>query len=339
VQRSTGRACRCKVVMKMIIGQGKELVLEDVMMRDIYCETLLDLAARDQRIVVLDADLMKSMGIIAFFRAYPERTFNCGVQEADMMGIAAGLSATGKVPFAHSFATFATRRCFDQIFLSAAYAQLNVRIIGSDPGITASFNGGTHMAFEDMGMMRSVPGMTVIEPVDNSMLRAILTDIVNPFGLYYIRLLRKHAVKIYPEGFPFEIGKAVTLREGEDVAIIATGILVSEALQAADILSSRGISARVVNMFTLKPIDQEAIIACAAETGAIVTAENHNIINGLGSAVAEVLAENCPVPMERVGILDRFGKVGPVDYLKEEFGLTADTIAGKAEKVLARKKR
>jgi transketolase len=309
-------------------------VLEEVMMRDVYCRTLIDLAENDSRIVVLDADLMKSMGMIPFQQAFPERTFNCGVQEANMIGIAAGLSATGKVPYAHSFGTFATRRCFDQIFLSAAYAKLNVRIIGSDPGITAAFNGGTHMPMEDMGIMRNVPEMTVIEPVDSIMFADIVKQLADLYGVFYVRLLRRNAIQIYEEGSTFTIGKAITLKEGCDVTIMATGLLVSESLKAAELLANQGINARVVNVFTIKPLDREMVLQCAEETGCIVTAENHNIIGGLGSAVAEVLVEDCPVPMGRIGCRDRFGEVGPVEYLKDIFGMTAQHIAAKAIEVL-----
>ena len=308
------------------------------MMRDAYCNTLIELARGNKSIVALDADLMKSMGMIPFLKEFPERTFNCGVQEANMIGVAAGLSATGKIPYAHSFATFSTRRAFDQVFLSAAYAGLNVRIIGSDPGITAAFNGGTHMPLEDLGIMRQVPTMTVLEPVDAAMLEDLVRQLADLEGVFYIRLLRRHAIKVYEPGSHFEIGKAVTLKDGGDVTIIATGIMVTEALEARELLAEKGISARVVNVFTLKPIDTATITRCARETGAIVTAENHNIIGGLGSAVAEVLAENEPAPLERIGARDRFGEVGPVDYLKKAFGMTAEDIADKAKQAISRKK-
>lgn len=324
-------------MIKMAIKIAKDHIKEDEMMRDVYCQTLIDLARDDKRIVVLDADLMKSMGMIPFKEAYPERTYNCGVQEANMIGVSAGLSATGKVPFAHTFGTFASRRCYDQLFLSVAYAQLNVRVVGSDPGITAAFNGGTHMPLEDMALMRNIPTMTVIEPVDSVMLEDVIRQLADAYGVFYVRLLRKNAEKIYEAGSRFEIGKAVILKEGSDLSIIATGIMVAEALNAANKLSEQGISARVVNMFTLKPIDTEIIKKCAVETGAIVTAENHNIIGGLGSAVAEVLVEEVPVPMERIGVRDRFGEVGSVDYLKETFGMTAEHIVDRALRLLKRK--
>ncbi len=315
----------------------KEIIKDSKMMRDVYCATLMDLAAADERVVALDADLMNSMGMIPFQKKFPQRTFNCGVQEADMIGIAAGLSATGKIPFAHTFGPFATRRCYDQIFISAAYADLNVRIIGSDPGITAAFNGGTHMPFEDMGIMRNIPNITVIEPTDGVMLADILRQLKDMYGVFYIRLLRKEPMRIFEEGSTFEIGKGVTVREGKDVTLIASGILVSEAVTAAQMLENEGISARVVNIFTWKPIDKDLIVKCAQETGAIVTVENHNIINGLGSAVAEVLVENAPVPMERIGSQDRFGQVGPVDFLQKEYEMTAEDIVRKAKKAIKRK--
>jgi len=308
-------------------------------MRNAYCQTLIELARENERIVVLDADLMSSMGMVPFLKEFPERTFNCGVQEADMMGIAAGLSITGKIPYSHTFGTFATRRCYDQVFMSGAYAKANVRIIGSDPGVTSAYNGGTHMPFEDLGIMRNIPEMSVIVPTDSVMLKDIIKQLVELYGMFYIRLLRKNAIKIYKEGTTFKVGKAVKLKDGTDVTIIANGIMVAEALNAVYMLEEKGVSSRVLDMFTLKPIDKAGIIKCAKETGAIVTAENHNIINGLGSAVAEVLVENIPTPMERVGVKDLFGEVGPVDYLKERFKLTASDIVKKAEKVLKRKKK
>ena len=321
----------------MTILLAKNNVKEDIEMRNVYCQTLIELARENEQIVVLDADLMSSMGMIPFLKEFPERTFNCGVQEANMIGIATGLSATGKIPFAHTFATFATRRCYDQVFLSGAYTKSNVRIIGSDPGVTAAYNGGTHMPFEDMGIMRNIPEMTVLEPTDSIMLKDIIKQLAGLYGMFYVRLLRKNAIKIYEEGSIFEIGKAVKLKDGKDFTIIANGIMVAEALKAAEILDKKGVFVRVIDMFILKPIDKETIIECAKETGAIVTVENHNIINGLGSAVAEVLVENIPTPMERVGVKDLFGEVGPVDYLKERFELTANDIVKKAEKVLKRK--
>lgn len=321
----------------MSIKLAEKRVNEEIAMRDMYAKTLMRLADKNENIVALDADLMSSMGMMPFKKAYPDRTFNVGIQEANMIGVAAGMSAVGLIPFAHSFGPFATRRCFDQIFLSCGYAKLNVKITGSDPGVTAAFNGGTHMPFEDMGILRNVPNITILEPVDSVMLENIIEQIADKYGVFYTRLLRKNAVKIYEEGSTFEIGKSITLRDGKDVTIFATGIMVSEALKAADALDKEGISVRVENMFTLKPIDKEAILKCAKETGAIVTTENHSILNGLGSAVAEVITENELVPLERVGVEDRFGQVGPVDYLKEQYNLTYKDIMSKVKKVLERK--
>jgi len=313
-------------------------IIEPQEMRTVYCETLLELAAENKNIIVLDADLMNSMGMMKFAQQYPERTFDVGIQEANMVGVAAGISATGKIPFAHSFGPFATRRCFDQLFLSCAYARLNVRIIGSDPGVTAAFNGGTHMPFEDMGILRNIPNMTILEPADSTQLRDLLKQTANRYGVFYIRLLRKQAIKIYEDSSSFEIGKGVTLKDGKDVTIIVSGIMVDEALKAAEKMEQEGVSVRVVHIFTLKPIDKELIIRCAIETGAIITVENHSIINGLGSAVAEVVVDHMPVPMERVGVNDRFGEVGHQDYLKQRFGLTVENIVNKVSKVISRKK-
>lgn len=306
-------------------------------MRAVFAEKMHQFAQEDERIIYLEADLMNSIGMVGFSKTYPERTINCGIQEANMIGVASGISATGLVPFVHTFGTFASRRVMDQVFLSAAYAKLNVRIIGSDPGVTAALNGGTHMPFEDIGMMRCVPEVTIIEPADSVMLADVLETTKNSFGVFYIRLSRKKAAKIYEDGSKFEIGKAAKLRDGKDVTIFATGICVAEALKAAELLAGEGISAAVSNAFTIKPVDKEAIIAAAKETGAIVTAENHNVINGLGSAVAEVLSENACVPLERIGVQDRFGEVGDVKYLMKTFQLTAEDIAEKAKKAISRK--
>lgn len=315
----------------------KEVKTEDKEMRAVFAEVMDDMAAKDDRVIYFDADLMNSIGMMGFAEKYPDRTFDCGIQEANMIGTAAGASATGMIPFVHTFGCFATRRVFDQIYISAAYAKLNLRIIGSDPGITAAFNGGTHMPLEDMGIMRNIPDVKVIEPTDSIMLEDIIRQTKEMFGVFYIRLSRKKAEQIYERGSTFEIGKAVTLRNGSDATVIATGIMVAEALRAANILEKEGISVRVLNMFTIKPIDAEAVKTAAEETGAIITAENHNIINGLGSAVAEVLVEKKPTVMERVGIADHFGEVGSVDYLQEKFHLTAADIVYAVKKAIKRK--
>ena len=307
------------------------------LMRDVYCETLLDLALENENIVVLDADLISSSGMKPFFTKFPDRALQCGIAEANMIGIAAGLSAMGKIPFAHSFGPFATRRVCDQIMISAAYAKQNVRIVGTDPGITAAYNGGTHMPFEDMGVLRSIPGIRLIEPTDPVMLADILKQLETLYGVYYIRMARKNTASIYSEGSTFEIGKGNVLLAGSDVTIIASGIMVVEALKAAAVLKAEDISARVIDMFTWKPIDSGLIEGCARSTGAFVTAENHNIFGGLGAAVAEVLCSTYPAPLEMVGVNDRFGQVGTEDFLREEYGLTASKIVDAAKRVIARK--
>ena len=306
-------------------------------MRAAFCEAMLSLAEKDERIFLLDADLMGAMGTKPFAKAYPERTIDCGIQEANMIGVAAGLSAEGKIPFAHTFGVFMSRRVCDQIFISCAYAKQNVKLVGSDPGITAALNGGTHMAFEDLGIMRTIPGVTIVEPTDIAMIRDLVPKIAYHPGVVYLRLVRRTCPVVYGDGSTFEIGKANLLRDGKDVTIIAMGYCVSGALKAAELLAAEGISARVIDMFTLKPIDREAVIRAAAETGAIVTAENHNIIGGLGSAVAEVIAEDAPAALVRVGIEDRFGIVGLRPFLAEEFGLEAKHIAAAAKKAIAKK--
>lgn len=306
-------------------------------MRAVYCATMLEMAEKDERIVAVQADLMGGHGMKPFAAKFPDRSFNVGVAEANMAGIAAGLAAAGKIPFIHSFGPFATRRCFDQIAISICYARLNVRIIGSDPGVCAELNGATHMPLEDVGIMRVLPGMTIFEPVDSVQLRAALPALTYREGPVYIRLSRKTAESVFQEGYRFRQDRADVLKEGTDVTIIAAGVCVSEALAAADRLDASGIKARVLNIHTVKPIDREAVILAATETGAVVTAENHSIIGGLGSAVAEVLAEERPAPLVRVGVRDRFGEVGKQDYLMRAFGITSEDIESAARKAVGRK--
>lgn len=307
------------------------------LMRDACCQTLMDMAEKNKDIVVLDSDLVNSSGLKPFFKFFPDRAIECGIAEANMVGIAAGLSAVGKIPFAHSFGCFASRRVCDQIMISCSYAKLNVRIIGSDPGVTAAKNGGTHMPFEDMGVLRSIPDITLIEPTDPVMMKDIIRQLVDAYGVYYIRMVRKEATSVYEEGSTFEIGKGNLIVDGTDLTIFASGIMVEEAVKASTILKTEGVSARVVDMFTWKPIDREMIARCAKETGCFVTAENHNVVGGLGSAIAEEAAKTCPVPIEMVGVQDRFGQVGSVDFLKKEYNLTAMDIIDAARRVFARK--
>ena len=298
---------------------------------------LVSAAAKDDRIVVLDADLMSCHSTKCFLEAYPERFINVGIAEANLIGVAAGMAAFGKIPFAFSFAPFATRRCYDQIFISVAYSKLPVKIVGSDPGVMAEANGGTHMPFEDMSIMRAIPHMVCFEPTDATMLEKALPEIIDYPGAVYIRMFRKKAEKIYDDSLEFKLGKAVTLKDGSDVTLIASGIMVARALKAADELKEAGIDARVLNIHTWKPIDEDAIVSAAKDTGAIVTCENHTTAGGLGSAVAEVAAEKCPVPMEFVGVKNSFGEVGKEAYLSEKFGLTVSDIVAAAKRAVARK--
>ena len=254
------------------------------------------------------------------------------------MGVAAGMAATGLTVFAHSFGCFASRRMFDQAFLSAGYSELPVHVIGSDPGVTAAFNGATHMPFEDCALYMTIPNAVVIDSCDFAQTKSLTKKLAADNRPSYMRLIRKGFTTVYADGSEFEIGKGVTLKTGTDVTIIASGIMVDEALKAEELLAKDGISARVIDMHTWKPLDEELVLKAAAETGCIVTAENHQVSCGLGSAVANVLTEKCLVPLERIGIQNRFGQVGPQDFLMKEYNLTAEDIAAAAKKAIARKK-
>lgn len=295
-------------------------------MRKVYANFMQESIAKNQDIIALEADLMSSMSMDSVQKKYPEQVINCGIMEGHIVSLAAGLSIAGKVPFFHTFTAFASRRCFDQLFMSLDYQKNNVKVIASDAGITAVYNGGTHMSFEDMGIVRGLAHATVLEVTDATMFRNILEQLVELKGFYWVRTMRKNAVKIYKDNEKFTIGKAKVLREGNDVTLIANGIMVSEAMIAADKLAAQGVNATVIDMFTLKPIDRDVIVKYAKLTGKIVTCENHNVHNGLGSAVAEVLAEEYPVPMRFIGVKDRYGQVGSLDFLKKEYQLTADDI-------------
>ena len=320
----------------MILQEKHEL--DSMEMRAAYCQALIDEATANERIVAVNCDLRSSMGLKPFAAAYPERELNVGIQEANGCSMAAGMSAAGLIPFFNTFSVFASRRVYDQIFQSCAYAGLNVKIIGGDAGVSAALNGGTHMPFEDISVFRAFPEMTILDVCDTTQIADLTRQLAKLYGMYYVRMVRKNMVQVYEPGSTFEIGKGNVLRDGRDVTIIAAGLMVSRALDAADLLEKKGVQARVVDMFTIKPIDRALICRCAEETGAIVTAENHNVIGGLGSAVAEVLVANTPVPMEQVGVQDEFGEVGLMPYLSERFGLTAEVIAQKAEKAVSRKK-
>lgn len=315
----------------------KEISVSPIEMRYAYCDALIEAGKEDPRIVSLDCDLSNSCGTKGFKAAFPDRAFNLGIQEQNACAMAGGMSAAGMIPFFHTFAVFATRRVYDQIFLSGAYAGQNVKIIGCDAGVSAAFNGGTHMAFEDVGIMRVMPNVTILEPSDPTMMKCVVDQVAKTYGMFYLRMPRKTVYQIYEEGSRFTIGKGEIIREGTDVTLIAVGLEVVQALRAAQMLEDEGISARVVDMFTIKPIDKELIALCAEETGAIVTCENESIIGGLGSAVAETICETKLVPLERIGVHDEFGEVGPQSYLEERFKLTAVDIVEKAKKAISRK--
>ena len=307
-------------------------------MRQVYCDCLLELAEKDKNIVVIEADLMNCIKTERFKAAFPERFFNVGIAEANMVGIAAGLSTCGKVPFISSFAPFATRRCYDQIFISVAYSKQNVKIVGTDPGISAEVNGGTHMPFEDMGIMRLIPDCVCVEPTDSAMLRSLMPQIAAYKGLVYIRLFRKKTEKIFEDGESFDLFKARSLKEGKDVTIVASGIMVGRALQAAEQLKAEGIDAGVLNTYTWKPIDSNALVSAAKASGAVVVAENHNICGGLTSAVTQALCAEYPVPVLSVGVNDKFGEVGKMPYLSEVYHMNVGDIVERCKQVIALKK-
>lgn len=308
-------------------------------MRKVYLETMTELMGKDDRIVILDSDLAKANGTYPLHQKFPDRSYNVGVAEANMAGVAAGMASYGLLPFIHTFTPFATRRIFDQVYISIAYAGMNVKIVGTDPGIAAELNGGTHTGIDDMGMMRAVPGMVVYEPVDNTQLRQALPQIVKHEGPMFIRMARKGVPEVFDAGYKFDLFKADVLRQGTDITLFSSGIEVKQSLEAADALAQDGVKAEVINIHTLKPLDKDTVIASLKKTGVAVTCENHTIYNGLGSAVMEVASEHCPTPILRVGMQDRFGEVGKVDYLIKAFNLTAADIVAKAKEALALKKK
>ncbi len=311
---------------------------EKIATREAYGNALAEFAS-EKDFVVLDADLAAATKTGIFKKKYPERFFNCGIAEGNMMSVAAGLAASGKTVFASSFAMFAAGRAFEQIRNSIGYPHLNVKIGATHAGISVGEDGATHQCLEDIALMRSIPDMVIINPADAVEARAAVKAAIEYNGPMYLRFGRL-AVPVYNDvnTYKFELGKGIMLKNGSDVTIVATGLMVQMALEAAEILSAKGISARVINIHTIKPIDKQIILEAAAQTGAIVTAEEHNIIGGLGSAVAETVCEGCPVPVVRVGVEDRFGHSGKVAPLLEMYGLTAENIASKAEFAVKLKK-
>ena len=307
--------------------------------REAYGKALAALANTNENVVVLDADLSKSTKTADFKAVAPEKFFNMGIAEGNMMGVAAGLSTCGKIPFVSTFAMFAAGRAFEQIRNSICYPKLNVKVCATHAGLTVGEDGASHQAIEDISLMRGVPNMVVINPADDIETEAAIKAVAQMEGPCYVRLGRMAVSRVNDEAnYNFVIGKGITLDEGNDVAIIATGIMVEAALEAKEELAKEGINARVINIHTIKPIDEELIIKAAKETGVIVTAEEHSVIGGLGSAVAEVVSENCPVPVLRVGVKDTFGESGKPNELLEKYGLTSNDIVNKVKKALELKK-
>lgn len=306
--------------------------------REAYGNALKKLAS-NQNIVVLDADLSGSTKTVEFKKVCPERFFNVGIAEQDLIGTAAGMAIAGKVPFASSFAMFATGRAFEIIRNTVAYPKLNVKIAATHAGLTVGEDGGSHQSIEDISLMRGIPNMTVINPADSTEAEQAVLKAAEIYGPVYIRLGRAAVEDIYDETYQFELGKGVELRKGKDVTIIATGLMVQKSLEAAKKLKDENIFARVINIHTIKPIDRDIIIKAAKETSAIVTAEEHSIIGGLGSAVLEVLSDEYPVPLNRIGIMDEFGESGKPNELLEKYGLTEENIIEGCRKVMKLKNR
>lgn len=314
------------------------MALQKQATRDAYGEALVELGAQREDLIVLDADLAAATKTGMFKKTYPDRFIDVGIAEGNMIGVAAGLAAAGKLVFASSFAMFAAGRAFEQVRNSVGYPHLNVKIGATHAGVSVGEDGATHQCCEDIGLMRTIPGMVILNPADAVEAKKAVFAAAAWDGPVYLRFGRLALPVVTDEAAPFTIGQAQTLREGADVTIVATGLPVGMALEAAELLAAEGIAARVVNMATIKPIDRDAVARAAAETGAIVTVEEHNIIGGLGSAVAEVVCETTPVPVVRVGVQDTFGRSGPAAELLTLFGFTPEHIAEAAREAIARKK-
>ena len=307
--------------------------------RGAYGKALVEFAEKYPKLVVLDADLSKATMTKDFAAAYPERFFDCGIAENNMTGIAAGMATCGLKPFTNTFAIFAAGRSYEQVRNSIGYPHLNVTVVGSHGGISVGEDGATHQCTEDFALMRQIPGMLVLCPCDGNEMRLAVEALLNYEGPAYLRLARP-ATEIFTdelEGYKFELGKGATLAEGSDVTVIATGIMVGMALKARELLAAEGISVRVIDMHTIKPLDEELVLKAVRETGAIVTSEEASVLGGLGGAVAELLAENCPVPVIRHGVNDTFGRSGTANAVLEHYGLTPEVLADKCRKAVAMK--
>ena len=305
--------------------------------RDAYGKALVEHGEKNPNILVLDADLAAATKTGAFKKAFPERFFDTGIAEGNMMGVAAGLATTGYTVFASSFAMFSAGRAFEQVRNTIAYPHLNVKIGATHAGISVGEDGASHQCCEDIALMRSIPGMVILNPADDIEARAAVLAAAEHDGPVYMRFGRLAVPRIFDENYKFEIGKAVTLKEGSDVTIIATGLMVNEAIEASKILEAEGVSVELINMHTIKPLDKEAVIKAAKKTGCIVTAEEHNVIGGLGDAVCDAVCEEYPVPVVKLGVEDTFGKSGPAVELLHIFGLDAENIVKKAKIAISKK--
>lgn len=307
-------------------------------MRVLLAEKLKGMMAKDDRVVVLDADLAKASGTWALRKDFPDRAIDVGIAEQNMVSIAAGLSSYGFKAYVSSFSPFITRRVCDQITLSVAYAKQNVKFIGTDPGICAEINGGTHMGMEDIAVMRGISSMVIFEPVDLVQLEQAIPQIDAYYGPVYIRLFRKAIDNVFADGYKFDLFKADKIKEGKDVTIFCSGIMVQESMKALDLLKEKGIDAEIINVHTIKPIDVQTVVESVRKTGCAVSCENHNVIGGLYSALSEVLIREYPVPMLPIAVMDKFGEVGKLPYLKSVYNLTAQDIVSACEKAIALKK-
>lgn len=305
-------------------------------MRVVLAGRLAELMEKDKHVCVLDADLAKANGTLGLYKKFPEQCFDCGIAEQNMASVAAGLASYGFKPYIGSFTPFATRRICDQLAISVAYAGQNVKIIGTDPGISAEINGATHMSMEDIGVLRSIPNMVIFEPVDEVQLSKAMQQVNDYEGCMYIRLFRKQLPVVFDDSYEFQLFKADTLREGTDLSIVVSGLMTKDVLDAAEELKAEGISCEVLSVHTIKPIDKDAIVSSARKTGAVLTVENHNVIGGLHSAVLEALAEE-KVPVCKVGVPDRFGEVGKMPYLRNVMGMNVQDVVAQAKKALSLK--
>lgn len=313
--------------------------MADMEMRAVLAQQLKEMMEKDPKVVVIDADLAKASGTWGLRKDFPDRAIDVGIAEQNMVSIASGMASYGYKPFITSFTPFVSRRVCDQITLSSCYAKQPITIVGTDPGICAEINGGTHMGMEDIGVLRSIAGIVIFEPVDTVQLKQALPIIANLGKTVYIRLFRKKIDDVFGDDYKFDLFKADTIKEGKDVTIFCTGIMVQETVKAMDLLKAEGIDAEIINVHTIKPIDKDTIVKSVAKTGCAVTAENHNIIGGLFSAVSEVLATSMPTPILPIGVPDTFGEVGKMPYLKQIYKMTAEDIVAKAKEVMKLKNK